>query len=317
MFARKITVLVPGGLGNQLFSYFFALYLKSKVRATVTLNFSNVDKSHYKSSISILAFDLSQSGLKIDKISNSRLLELRQWMMLKVYKRLVRKLRKKSHHVFEPGKDKPSNIDDFLDAWTSSKKYKVKLDGYFGDFFYFDNLNEKNRKIEILNPSGVFLNYCAQFRLNNVLAIHHRLGDFLELQNSIGLLGRRYYAEALERSQYLQFSKVVIFSNQTEISKEIFLSWKILHREVEWLGPEDLSNPAETLILMSKANAIVCSNSTFSFWAAKFADLSRSQIFYPDKWRMDGLEGVGSISNEWSPIKSDWNHFQLRSGKCL
>ncbi len=310
-------VLVPGGLGNQLFSYFFALYLKSKVKANVILNFTNVDKSHHKSSISILAFDLSQSGLQIAKISNSKIGNLPLWNISKVYNRIIGKFQEKSHHVFEPGKDKQDNIHDFLDTWKLSKKYKIKLDGYFGDFVYFDNLNEENRKMEILNPSRVFLEYSEQFRSTNLLAIHHRLGDYLELQNSIGLLGRHYYSEALASSRHLEFDKVVIFSNQTEISKEIFLSWKILDRKVEWFGPEDLSNPSETLILMSKANALICSNSTFSFWAAKLADLSNSKVFYPDKWRMDGFEGVGSIPREWIPIKSDWNQFQFRSDKCL
>jgi hypothetical protein len=145
-------------------------------------------------------------------------------------------------------------------------------------------------------------------RSQRTLAIHHRLGDFTELGSSVGLLSSEFYKEAIELSCDSKMKKILVFSNDPESSKSLFRNWGYVDSRISWIGPKDLPDPAETLLLMSMANSIICSNSTFSYWAAKLSSTDETSIYYPHEFRRDNLANVINIPGKWKPLASRWHY---------
>ena len=315
--ARRATILVPGGLGNQLFSYFMALYVKENTIAAVELDFRNTDRVHYKNSISLLDFDLNFTELELAKKSKRTVFKSSQIFQSTAYKKIVGKIDKKRSILFRPGFDSKNHVHDFLETWQGSHRFKIKIEGYFGDFAFYDHLKEKTRALELLNPSKKFRELSLRIESLQAVAIHHRLGDFINLSESVGLLGKKFYSEAINQALSFGCKNLLIFSNQPKLSKAIFESWGLTDTKIDWIGPETIRSPAETLVLMSKASAIVCANSTFSFWAAKLSEKSNSKIYFPALWRRDKVEGIRSIPRQWTPIATDWSNGEIAAKVCL
>jgi hypothetical protein len=309
--ARRATVLVPGGLGNQLFSYFLALYVKENTIAAVQLDFSNTDRIHYKNSISLLDFDLNFTELELAKKSKSAVFQSSKIFQNRVCKKIASKINENRLILFRPGFDSKNHVHDFLETWQESSRFDIKIDGYFGDFAFYDHLKEKTRALELLNPSKKFRELSLRIESLQSVAIHHRLGDFVDLSESVGLLGKKFYSEAINQALSCGYKNLLVFSNQPKLSKEIFKSWGLSDSKINWIGPESIDSPAETLVLMSKASSIICANSTFSFWAAKLAEKSNSKIYFPASWRRDKVEGIRSIPSQWTPIASDWSNNEI------
>ena len=298
-------VKVPGGLGNQLFVYFFSCYLSALTSSRVKLDFSSVDKTHYKNSIPLLEFNIDSNNLEISNTS-SRLENIMQRNCIKRLKWIHQRIYFDKHQIFTPDKDSIDEFNRFLQELKTKKSNKILIEGYFGDFAFHDHLNAEVKALSLISRSENLSRFGLEFNRVKTIAIHHRLGDYQSLQSTMGLLGENYYREAIEKATATGGERCLVFSNEPELSKEIFRKWGFGDKSISWIGPQDLPSPAETLYLMSKASSIVCSNSTFSFWAAKLADEKKTTLFYPDSWRRDGKLSVRSIPLTWISIKSDW-----------
>jgi hypothetical protein len=101
------------------------------------------------------------------------------------------------------------------------------------------------------------------FAENSFTALHVRLGDYLK-PNVDRALGLSYYERSL---QICKNKKVLIFSDEP---KKAFKLFQHIHsnKELVFLDPPSQSKAIESLNLLSKADEIICSDSTFSWWGA-------------------------------------------------
>ena len=295
---------VPGGLGNQLFSYFCALYVAQSLNSKSVLDLRSVDTSHFRNGIALLSLDTPRDYISISNARRSSFIPSPLYERFKVkFASLSNSGRVKT---FEPGYDSKAQVDEYFYSIGNDFSKSRTINGYFADFAFYDSLPDATRLLRLRKPTNHFKLLSKSFDNHRSIAIHHRLGDFLELGQSVGILSKKYYSEALDEVIPGDFEKVVIFSNDIEKSKFLFDTWGIKSPKFSWLGPQDLVDPAETMLLMSKANSIICSNSTFSFWAARLSNEGASKIQYPAQFRKDNFVAIQSLPKHWTPIDSNW-----------
>ena len=299
---------VPGGLGNQLFSYFCATYLANTLNRKSLLDLRSADTSHFRNGIGLLSIEFPPDYVSISNVRRSNFLPAPLYEQFKIkVDSLMNSGRVKT---FEPGCDSKADVDEFLDSISHDFSKSRTINGYFADFAFYDSSPDAARTLRLRQPSNHFKLLSKSFENHRSMAVHHRLGDFLELGQTVGILSKKYYSDALDQMTLHDFEKIVIFSNDTEKSKFLFDAWGMNSPKFCWLGPQDLVDPAETMLLMSKANSIICSNSTFSFWAARLSCERTSKIKYPSQFRKDDLVRVLSLPARWNPVHSSWSNFR-------
>jgi len=182
---RPIKIFLQGGVGNQLFQYFFARYLLTKLNTQSILNATLIDStnlSHPNSSI--LSLNLL---VPIEKSTRTRKLFYKFILSYfpKINSRLnIKKSLLKVCIPFEIGYNQ--DIDDVI--LNLENKYLL---GYFQSWKYFSlNSSEKNTLF-------IGLTYTDRWVLNNYetmsstkfTSVHIRLGDYrLDKNRFIGVL---------------------------------------------------------------------------------------------------------------------------------
>lgn len=308
MVKSEIVFKVPGGLGNQLFSYYCAVYVAQQNDFSIDMDFSSVDRSHHMTSIPLLSMHILPSRLHIMKSSlaarteHSKLTQLRE-----LAKRIQAHRNYRNYRNFLPGLDSREHLDEFFEKEFKASKKALTIDGYFGDFGFYDALNPFSREVRVLNPSDYFLKLREEFQASPFAAVHHRLGDFLGLRDSVGVLDKQYYEAAFKLSREKGIRIFQVFTNDEHSSKSIFHNWGFDIGELQWIDSNVLQDPMENLLLMGSGKALIASNSTFSFWAGKLAGENCSNIFFPSEFRRDGLTQVKNIPSSWTPIESKWD----------
>lgn len=287
--AKSIRVETSGGLGNQLFAYFFSLQLSTTVNMSVVMDLLHADRSLHHESVSLLDFDLSNKIQVANTKSRSS-----------IYKKSRTKLLS-SRALLLTGESDRLDITDLI----NEKKVKL-IEGDFGSFLYFDNLSGSEKKVALRRKSDALVRFLDENRDTHTQSIHHRLGDFVGLHDSLGLLGQDYYIRAIQNSG--EYERCFVFSNDPAYSEYLFRLWGIHRGNMVWIHINQFSNPAENLIAMSSANSIICANSTFSFWGAKIS--GSSNVFYPEPYRRDSLGSVRDLPSDWIPIGSSWTSLE-------
>jgi hypothetical protein len=130
------------------------------------------------------------------------------------------------------------------------------------------NQRDKLRKElnSIIAPSKDYLDLILEIQVSEVIAVHLRHGDYLNLSQVYGFSSPEYIKSALiEVANFVQANEIWLFTDTpSAVSAEVMT----FLRPKKVIGPETLSRPLESMLLMSKASALVAANSSFSWWAA-------------------------------------------------
>lgn len=301
---KNIVFRVPGGLGNQLFSYFCSLYVSQQIDSIVTLDFSSVDRSHFIGHVPLSSVRFQENRIRVKNLHEPS--RRHSNLLNSVSSPLKHKIGIFRREVFDPGRDSINEMDRFLQSRKGSCITPITIEGYFGDFAYYDALIPELQEISLVNPSPQYLALVEEITNSNFAAVHHRLGDFVELSKSVGLLGAEYYRESIQSVRNLGSARILVFSNDVGLSKSIFLKWGIDLQDIEWVDTEILKDPLENLLLMSKFWALICSNSTFSFWGAKLAKENCKAVIYPSEFRRDRFTKVENVPSFWTAVEPHW-----------
>jgi hypothetical protein len=133
-------------------------------------------------------------------------------------------------------------------------------------------------------------------------AIHVRRGDYLLHENSIGVLGTKYYEKAIRK--VLEISKVnrfAVFSDDALAAHNLLSP--LLPDDTIWPLDLDSLSASENLILMSAASCLVIANSSFSLLAALMA-ADESLIIRPDVWFVGQSEPIDLSKPDWISVPS-------------
>ena len=120
----------------------------------------------------------------------------------------------------------------------------------------------------------------------NGIAIHIRRGDYLNSQHHIhGALSGDYYTKAIkELTEKYGKQMIMIFTDSPEVLLHEPWLQSINKNDIQISVTED---PWETLTEMASYSSIICSNSTFSWWAAFLG--AQKGIILPSKWFRETL----------------------------
>ena len=302
---KPIKIFLQGGVGNQLFQYFFARYLLTKLNIQSILNASLVDSTNlFHPNSSVLSLNLL---VPIEKSTRTRKLFYK--FLLNFFPKINTRLNVKKPllKVFIPSE---IGYNQDIDNVMLNDKHKYVL-GYFQSWKFY-NLNSFER-----NTLFTGFTYTDPWVLNNYqtlssikfTSVHIRLGDYrLDKNRFIGVLPYDYYVNCINHLKALNYSqKFYIFSDQISVAKNLY--GHIFPQDSIWVDSSSDCNPLEILSIMSLANVFIIANSTFSWWAANLA-AKDSLVLAPNKWFKNASDPIDLLPPNWNLIETGWSNFE-------
>jgi len=277
-----ITVLINGGLGNQLFQVFATMAAAIRNGDTYYFLYTIQDASGKRTTYwKSLLHNLIPNTV----IANSE--NFQKFMQLPSYR--------------EPNfgyKPLPSN--------TATRTTPLKLVGYFQSPKYFadvqDEIYEKMQLLEQQKQIQTMFAESVWFSCGVVtIAMHFRIGDYKHIQEAHPILTLDYYKKALnhviKNAHLPELNKMtnpikfnVLIFNQ-ECDNHVILDHMRelrndpnLSRVCRFYKINDMFDDWKQLLLMSVCNHNIIANSTFSWWGAYLNQNPSKIVCYPSTW---------------------------------
>jgi len=268
-YKNKKTILLQGGIGNQIFQYIFGQFIKKKYGFNICYHF--IDTTSKRADSRELEIDRIFDNLEIKK---SIYLTIVQNIKLLKYALIKSKTLKR---MFSTVIDDECNTLDL--GSIENNKYFI---GYWIDLFYFDNINFTNdlylkKNIISSDYSKIILEKIKQEK--SPVSIHVRRGDYLKLSNIYYNLDISYYNKSINfiNNKLNTQSTFFVFSDDIKFAKNMF-------KDLNVFFIENTDNALEELFLMSECDHNIIANSTFSLWAALLNKNQTKICISPDKW---------------------------------
>ena len=287
-----LTAQITGGLGNQLFTY--ARLASYAYRNGINLQIDgSISERVLGRAPDLFDFKLLGEPRILLNSYSSAAVQREKFLWRSSFTRSI----SKRHREDMLGNSEISREN--LDGW--------KVRGFFQDYRvaedFIDIFGES--AISLKKESRELSRIIDEISQKGVAAIHVRRGDYLNYQESFGLLSDDYYVSALKTlSERKNFSETVIFTDSPEMVEDLRDKLDMKSRVI---SPSDLST-SETMVLMSRCIGLVTSNSTFSFWAGILGnDL---EVVVPDPWFKSTdawLRSADFSKPEWLQQKAIWS----------
>ena len=271
-----------GGIGDQIFQYSYACYLKRKFKCSTYLDISyfgnkkNFNKFKFEltnlANRNFLNIEKNISYLNFYYVSYLRFIELLIFKSLKIL----------AYRLFF----KVQIENFFYQSWKTSKKILAKPNSYY--FGIWHDLKFVKKERERINKYLINLNInkskIKKFmkRINfKTVAVHIRGGDFKFLP-SLNILDTEYYQKAFDfYTKKLNNPTFHIFTDDLILSKKILSKIKIKKnfifiKKYKFTDIEEFS-------LFSKYSYAIIANSTFSLMSS-YLSLNRKISLAPLIW---------------------------------
>lgn len=138
------------------------------------------------------------------------------------------------------------------------------------------------------------------------VGVHVRCGDYMANPTNralYGVLSADYYLRAIKYlAQENDFRSIVIVSDEPQTA------WELVGRPLQRLSglPVEMSNGTliDDFCTLAQSQAVVMSNSTFSWWGAWVAHSKRqAQVVFPNPWFLDmTMNAEGLKYPNWYPM---------------
>lgn len=258
---KLITARIVGGLGNQLFILFFGLAVstvlgcKLRIDDKLIVFGSNPDRE-----IEILNLKFGRIQFQFKKsYFQPRILIKRSLIVRRVL-----------WLIFN------SQVYLVSEKMVANANFKFKsgqtFSGYYQDWLYADYIYETKGKlfVEALKPSAGYEKLRLELKHNRPICVHVRLGDYLNFPEIYSILPEHYYLNAIKHLNSSKKLPIWIFiETKSELATHypnlLALTDKVIDRDAE-------VSDSESFALLQESQSIVTSNSTYSLWAAWFAE---------------------------------------------
>jgi hypothetical protein len=270
---KPIKVRLSGGLGNQLF------------QVSNALNVSIINQSEIVLDLSWYKFNY----MKSDLVQN-RKFELDYFPMIRDISKITSNNPSIDRKVGSLQRRMSGKNQKILGVMTEKNFAEFAgqpkiIDGVFASKNYLPEKEELSKFFNFpLDSSSWFNSQNKVLRLNHSIAVHVRMGDYLNLKEIYDVIGLNYYVSAINKIKSDQpNAKFYLFSD----SPEVALNW--LSPAIRFDGV--ISSPdniqvGETLRLMASCRGLICANSTFSWWAGYMGTnfLQMHKVIIPKKF---------------------------------
>lgn len=287
---NKVKFQLVGGIGNQLFIYFAGMAYSKHNNIKVNFIFDSIAKVFKGHDLDLRVFGI-KSNKQVDFFGMNSIVGL----LRKINNKFPKNFRS-TYISSEIGYD---------EKFINEMKFR-SFKGYFQTFRYADLFSKDfiQEKIRLEKTSPWYLSIEREIIEQRPISIHIRLGDYRKYQNIYGLLNYEYFDSAIR----LIFEKIGeraiwVFSNEIENLNSY--PFRKNFKNVEFIDPPKDSNPAESLILMSKSDGLVISNSTFSWWSAYLGNQNKI-VVAPSRWFISKENPKFLYPNNWLLNESTW-----------
>lgn len=292
---RKAQVYLFGGLGNQLFQYYFGIFLGVAQNRKVVYNESLATfyGNNHGTSLS--------TKLRMPTDRGSAFLS----RLLTIKVKFLGKLQKKLKHNWI------SRLCGFYIAPKNGFIPSEKLDvnskhyvGYFQTWRYFEAIEGKKHFHTNFQAklSVEYIRIAHLIKSGKSFGIHIRRGDYLALSGEFGILAIDYYERALKVLEIESEANIFVFSDDIEDARS-FLSGISLGLKLNYVAETD---PLESLLLLGECQKICISNSTFGYWAAMLGNAEN--VVAPAKWFRNLEDPRDLLHPNWISIPSSWQN---------
>ena len=287
------TFILAGGLGNQLFIVAAALAYSISTGSEVLFSSEEVRKSDKERGANLNQFSFKGKP-------DIRFIGLANRQMRFLLARFAGLVGKSLNH---------GSADIGFDPQLLSANDALLIRGHFQTYRYVElpSVDDFFKGIYAVNPSPLFTSLVEEFRRTPTLAIHIRLGDYKSLSESFGLLSARYYEDAARQAKQnslVEIRNVFVFTDDLDGAKD-YVSGMDSDVAIRILGRDSGLSDAESLLLMSEAQSLVISNSTFSWWAGMLGNKKKT-VIAPSKWFRNLEDPDQLYPPAWQLMKSDW-----------
>lgn len=254
------TVGIKGGLGNQLFQYSYAMYLKEKYYEEVRIDPSSYWRDRLRS------YQLDHYKISLKKSS-----------LLGQLGNLV-----KTHQLMGPNQIYTSK-DAFSEVSVDDEKKYSFFNAEFQNIKYASQV--KSRLLcDLVYKKPIISSYLCIFRklmTEDATAIHVRRGDFLKL-TGYKCIDLTYYQKAIEIiSAQVRNPVFYVFSDDIGWCKKTFRSLKGTFQYVDAdFGLDDILQ----FEMMRLCKSFIIANSTYSFWASFLSECKKKIMIAPKDW---------------------------------
>ena len=289
--SQSKSFLMGGGIGNQLFMFTAGTYYSFKNKEKVFFDFSRCPDG------------IPPHGSDIRLLNPGAIFQYRPYRNL-VIAGLGKISNHLSHALFPTYESSGVGYDPALETHISENL----IFGYFQTYKYLEHPKVRNSidSLFLGSVSEWFKKSSSEMVEFPTISVHIRRGDYMNVQDSFGVLRGDYYNSAINftlENSSIKYVRVLVFSDDITAAKQIFCSLEIPLPVQFAESPED--SPEETLMLMSKSDALVISNSTFSWWAAQLGNKSKF-VVCPSKWFRGMLDPEHLFPPEWHQQESQW-----------
>ena len=267
---RPLIVSLSGGLGNQLFQWASGYGLASSRGLDLTVSDIEVGPRGFQ----LADFNIQKAKETISERSKLAILRRKQKESLK--QKIVWNLKYpflSSRVVEEQG----FGFDSTLKKRIGPHKI---LKGTLQSERYFAELSPQVKKLLLSGFQARPTTVEALKSLNSTdwAAVHVRRGDYLRFTGTFGLLGPEYFSRARDELIKIFGSKLrfVLFSDDPTEAQKV-CDW------ADTVIASSFGSPSQPLGLMSRASAIIGSNSSYSWWSSFLASDGTPAIF-PSPW---------------------------------
>ena len=286
---------LPGGLGNQLFTYYFATSIAQSESYDLFLNTRYIDLNHSNGNSTI-------RGYRFD--SNVHFFDFGYFLnrIIEPFKRHLGVLNKFQFlRIMVLDDTNQSYLQGDIQELIRKRNPKVII--IFG--FWQDLANFKiENKLTLHNPSSHYKELLTRMTIDNPIVFHYRLGRKNGTwEHAWGALGAKYLGDAItsivECNPQAAKSPIWVFSNDLKDAERILAEIKGL----VFINDSRLS-PCELFELISNSNNLICSNSTFSVLAGQVGAVENVAI--PREMSRDGKAGIDGLPKQWQRIEPTW-----------
>ena len=265
------TVVITGGLGNQMFEYALALSLRHKGYKV-------------KTDISMYGFEHMHNGYELERVFGIVEHPVCKGGIHLKWLRLLNRFSPKMLVMKDPWSYSPDVLDHprhyMWGNWQSEKFFK-NIESDIRKVFTFKGVDDKNREI------GKKMSGC------NSVSLHVRRGDYA--QYGMLMMESDYYKQAVKAvSDKVKDSVYYIFSDDAKeaakIGDELGICYEIINHNK---GDDSYKD----MYLMSQCKHNVIANSSFSWWGAWLNANPDKIVVAPKTW---------SVRSNNHPQLEDW-----------
>lgn len=261
---------VLGGLGNQLFGYFFGVSVASKLKNKLIVDTSIIGLgSNSRRQNELVNLHLPYTDVIYEHKELRKRKKYKAKLLLRYNLWLRRKIRISEEKV---------NSLNF--KFNGNQKFS----GYYQNWFYVDYYSKKIGKFDIQPkyPSSAYLKLRQIMDEKLPICLHLRVGDYLNHPKVYTILPFKYFVKILNLELTSRPDREVWIFTESMSDYEIYRNELSLFNPRIFDRSTGLSD-VESFLLLANSSTLIAANSTYSLWAAWFVWKNSNIAYIPSR----------------------------------